>query len=317
MPLKSRLCALILIAAVAALTVSPAHAGFFGPDNEPLTPAQISERLQREPITFSGGGKALEIRTKGAAIGGFIAGFILSSAMASGGSVPGNPAQMQQQMQARMDIAQQFNANFQVAANRLSAEAAGAAAGEIARRGPLPLLLQTLSGDLRERQVRLADANPAASAATSVDASADASAPAKPVLALTLSQTEWKLEFEAFSSDYALKTALTLELIDKAADKLHLRAICQQDYPKKMELDDWERDDHLAIAQAADDIARRCHGEFMAALTPTADVANPPASAALPTVSTEAAGQAQDIAAVSGGSPNQPTQPTQPANTEQ
>lgn len=314
MPLKSRFRALILIA---ALAVSPAHAGFFGPDNEPLTPAQISERLQREPISFSGGGTALEIRTKGAAIGGFIIGAILGSAMASGGSVSGNPAQMQQQMQARTEIAQQFSANFQVAASNLSAEAAAAAAAETAKRGPLPLLLQTLGGDLRERKVQLT--------AASADASADATAAAKPALTLKLSQTVWKLEFETFSSDYVLKTALTLELLDKAADKLHLRTICQQEYPKKAALEDWERDDHLAIAQAAEEIARLCHGQFMAALAPRSDAAMTPAT---PSESPAAGGNApagpaeagdgpQDIAAAGDGTPNQLRQADQAASTEQ
>ena len=232
------------------IATQPAHAGFFGPDHEPLSPVQIGERLQREPVSFAGGGKALEIRTKGAAIGGFILSSILSSAAASGGSLSGNPAKMQQQMQARMDIYQQFNANLQVATNTLSAEVAGAAAAEVAQRGPLPLLVHTLNGALREQQAQLADAG----------------AEPKPVLELKLSQTEWKLDFETFTSDYVLKTALTLELLDKAADKVHLRATCQREYPKKMELDDWERDDHLAIAQAAEEIARGCHAQFATAL---------------------------------------------------
>ncbi len=104
----------------------------------------------------------------------------------------------------------------------------------------------------------------------------------KPALALRLSQTEWKLDFETFSSDYVLKTALTLELLDKAADKLHLRATCQQEYPKKMELDDWERNDHLAIAQAAEEIARGCHAQFATALNLAATTAAANPSAASP-----------------------------------
>jgi hypothetical protein len=264
MSVKTTLRTLFIAAAIAT---PPAHAGFFGPDHEPLSPVQIGERLQREPVSFAGGGKALEIRTKAAAIGGFIVGAILSSAAASG-SVSGanNAAQMQQQMQANMQIAQQANVHIQGAVNQLSAEAAGAVAAEMAQRGPLPLLVQTLNGALREQQTQLADAN----------------AEPKPALALKLSQTEWKLDFETFSSDYVLKTALTLELLDKTADKLHLRTVCQQEFPKKMELDAWERDDHLAIAQAAEEIARSCHAQFATALNLAATTAATSSSAATP-----------------------------------
>ena len=282
----------------AAIATPPAHAGFFGPDHEPLSPVQIGERLQREPVSFAGGGKALEIRTKAAAIGGFIVGAILSSAAASG-SVSGanNAAQMQQQMQANMQIAQQANVHIQGAVNQLSAEAAGAAAAEVAQRGPLPLLVQTLNGALREQQAQLADAN----------------AEPKPALVLSVSQTEWKLDFETFSSDYVLKTALTLELLDKAADKLHLRATCQQEYPKKMELDDWERDDHLAIAQAAEEIARGCHAQFAtvlnlaaanAAATPTA--AGPERAATPEAAAIAIAPNAAEAPSVTEGSSNEP-----------
>jgi hypothetical protein len=258
---------------------------------------QIGERLQREPVSFAGGGKALEIRTKAAAIGGFIVGAILSSASASG-SVRGanNAAQMQQQMQANMQIAQQANVHIHGAVNQLSAEAAGAAAAEVAQRGPLPLLVQTLNGALREQQAQLADAN----------------AEPKPALALRLSQTEWKLDFETFSSDYVLKTALTLELLDKAADKLHLRATCQQEYPKKMELDDWERDDHLAIAQAAEEIARGCHAQFAtvlnlaAANAATSPTAAGPERAATPEAAIAIAPNAAEAPSVTEGSSNEP-----------
>ncbi|MFA7293664.1 MAG: hypothetical protein WC023_15600 [Rhodocyclaceae bacterium] len=254
------------------IATQPAHAGFFGPDVELLAPPQVAERLLAEPLVFGKAGKALEIRTKGAAVGGFLVGMILSSAMASGGGGGAtNAAQMQRQMQANMDIAQQANVHIQGAVNQLSAEAAGAAAAELAQRGPLPLLAQSLDHALRGHQAQLvaADAEP------------------KPSLVLSLRQTEWKLDFETFSSDYVLKTALTLELLDKRADKLHLRATCQQEYPKKMELDDWERDNHLAIAQAAEEIARGCHDEFAKALNIA--LADPPAPATTPLAMPEAA----------------------------
>lgn len=232
------------------LLARPAAAGFFGPDVELLSPPQVGERLRAETLVFNASGAALHIHTKGAAIGGFLVGMILSSALASGGGNAGNPAQMQRQMQANMDIAQRTNVEIQGAVNKLSAEAAGAEAAELAQRGPLMPLTNSLNTALLNQQTRLVagDAEP------------------KAALTLKLSQIEWKLDFEAFSSDYTLKTALTLELLDKPADKLHLRNTCAYQYTKKMPLEDWERDEHLAIAQAAEEIAQHCHEEFAKAL---------------------------------------------------
>lgn len=270
------------------IAAQPAHAGLFGPEVELLAPPQVAERLLAEPLVFGKTGKALEIRTKGAAVGGFLVGMILSSAMASGGAGATNVTQMQRQMQANMDIAQQANVHIQGAVNQLSAEAAGAAAAELAQRGPLPLLAQSLDHALRGHQAWLvtADAEP------------------RPSLILSLRQTEWKLDFETFSSDYVLKTALTLELLDKAADKLHLRATCQQEYPKKMELDDWERDDHLAIAQAAEEIARGCHAQFATALNLAAADA-----AATPTATGQERATTPEAAAIAIA-PNVPEAPS-------
>jgi hypothetical protein len=232
------------------LLARPAAAGFFGPDVELLSPPQVGERLRAEALVFNASGAPLHIHTKGAAIGGFLVGMILSSAVASGGGNATNPAQMQRQMQANMDIAQRTNVEIQGAVNKLSAEAAGAGAAELAQRGPLQLLSQSLNAALLDQQTKLVagDAEP------------------KAALTLKLSQIEWKLDFEAFSSDYTLKTALTLELLDRPADKLHLRNTCAYQYLKKMPLEDWERDEHLAIAQAAEEIAQRCHEEFAKAL---------------------------------------------------
>lgn len=247
MRLRHRLTIALL---ATTLLARPAAAGFFGPDVELLSPPQVSERLRAEALVFNAGGAALHIHTKGAAIGGFLIGMILSSAVASGGGNATNPAQMQRQMQANMDIAQRANVGIQGVVNNLAAEAAGAEGAELVQRGPLLRLTQSLNAALLDQQTKLVadDAEP------------------KAALLLKLSQIEWKLDFEALSSDYTLKTALTLELHDKPADKLHLRNTCAYQYPKKMPLEDWERDAHLAIAQAAEEIAQRCHAEFAKAL---------------------------------------------------
>lgn len=256
------------------LLARPAAAGFFGPDVELLAPPQVGERLRAEALIFNASGAALHIHTKGAAIGGFLVGMILSSALASGGGNATNPAQMQRQMQANMDIAQRTNVEIQGAVNTLAAGAAGAEAAELAQRGPLLLLTQSLNAALLDQQTKLvaADAEPQAA------------------LTLKLSQIEWKLDFEAFSSDYTLKTALTLELLDKPADKLHLRNTCAYQHTKKMPLEDWERDEHRAVAQAAEEIAQHCHVEFAKALNlaqATSATSAPPL--ALPDAATQAA----------------------------
>ncbi|MBA3034012.1 MAG: hypothetical protein KKF85_15260 [Gammaproteobacteria bacterium] len=233
------------------LIARPAAAGLFGPDVELLSPPQVGERLRNEALSFNAGGAALHIHSKGAAIGGFFVGMVLSSAMASsGGGNVQNAAQMQRQVQANMDIAQQANLHIQGAVRDLSAAAAGAETAERAQRGPLPLLAKSLNQALLENQTQLiaAGAGPA------------------PALQLKLLQREWKLDFEMLSSDYSLKTALTLELLDKSADKIHLRNTCAYQHTKKMPLEDWQRDEQQAIAQAAEEIALRCHEEFARAL---------------------------------------------------
>jgi len=258
MPRISLPTALIILS---ILSVKPAQAGLFGPDNDPLNAAQIGERLRNATLALDASGKPLEIRTKGAAIGGFLVGMLLSSAMASGANVrAGNPAQIQQQMQANMNIAQQANLNIQSTVRQIAAETDGQAAAESARRGPLPLLMHTLNEAMRAQGTQ------------AVAKHADP----KPALVLRLTQEEWKLDFEALSSDYVLKTTLTLELLDTAADKRHLRTACAIEFARKMPLEDWEKNDHLAIALAAREIALDCHQRFALALALPADAPSLP-----------------------------------------
>jgi len=68
------------------------------------------------------------------------------------------------------------------------------------------------------------------------------------------------------SSDYTLSSALTMELFDTRAGKVHLRQTCTREYPKKMPLEAWERDDHQEVASAAEEIAQLCAEEFAVAL---------------------------------------------------
>lgn len=241
---------LALLFLVATLIAPKANAGFFGPDKEPLSPEQIKERMTSTPFSIDSGGVQLDIHTKSAAVGSFLVSFLVGSAIGSsgGGGTPNNAAQMQRQMQAHADIAQHTSANLQKVVTEQAAKSAGAAAAEQARTGPLPLVKQRLESALREMQANLAEAG------------------AKPEYTLKLSQDAWTLDFSTFSSDYALSTTLSLEFRNTQADKIHYQHTCTKIHPQKLPLEAWEQDEHLAIAQGAEDLARDCYREFATAL---------------------------------------------------
>jgi len=242
---------LLLTVVLAVMVTQPACAGLFGPDVELLKPTQISERLHNETVLFNTGGSPLQVKTKGAAVGGFFVGMILSSAMASGGGGGAtNAAQMNQQMQANMAIAQQANANLRGVVTSAAASASGPQSPTAAKLGPLPLVAQQLNRAFSEQHVAIADS---------------ATDPA-PTLKLSLTQKTWMLDFSMASSDYTLSSALTMELLDTRTGKIHLRQSCDRAYPKKMPLEAWEQDDHQEVASAAEAIAQRCAEEFAVAL---------------------------------------------------
>jgi len=241
----------IIAVFIGCLVLNPAWAGLFGPEVELLPPEVINTRLHGEALLFSSSGARLQINTKGAAVGGFLVGMILSSAVASsGGGGTTNAAQLNQQMQANMAITQQANVGIQGAVRDASAISAGLQAPDLAQQGPFPLIAQNLNRAMIEQQVKLV---------------ARASDPA-PALRLNLQQKEWKLDYSMMSSEYTLTSALTMELLDTKADKVHLRQSCLREYPKKMSLEEWEVDRHHAVAVAAEDIAQHCYEEFSRAL---------------------------------------------------
>lgn len=251
MPTKRILSSLL----IAVLAVGPASAGFFGPDVELLTPQQVSVRLRAEPPTLQVEGVKLDIRTKSAAVGGFLFSFVIGSVLASsGGGGATNAAQLQRQMDANMQIVSMASPHMQEGIRQLAAAAAGAQAVDLAQRGPLPLIAHSIAVGLHQGQAAVS--GPGAAEDT----------PVQNDLVLKLVQRAWKLDFEAFSSDYVLDVALVLELHDRKADKIHLRHTCQRQHPTRMSLEDWERDEYLAIAQAAEDFARTCQEEFARAL---------------------------------------------------
>jgi hypothetical protein len=64
---------------------------------------------------------------------------------------------------------------------------------------------------------------------------------------------------------------LHLELRDTKADKVYFQRDCGGEYGKKMPLEDWERDQSKAIAQAAEEVAKQCQTEFLQALGITSE----------------------------------------------
>ncbi|HXU92053.1 MAG TPA: hypothetical protein VFP33_00190 [Gallionella sp.] len=237
----------VLFAFYGMFFMQSATAGFFGPTVEILPADQVWKRMQEQPLAFTTNAAPLEIRTKGAAIGGFLIGSLLSSAaMSGGGAGVSNPAQMQQQMQANMAVAQQLNPQIQGLARDVAAKSEARSAQDIAKQGPLPLIAPNLMKVIQERKANLV---------------ADASD--GPSLKLRLSQNTWKLEFAALSSDYTLNSALHLELRDTKADKVYFQRDCGGEYGKKMPLEDWERDQSKAIAEAAQEVAQNCQVEFL------------------------------------------------------
>ena len=246
---KRRLITLIVLAT--SLVTNPAVAGLFGPDIELLSPGEINTRLHEETVLFSPSGTPLQIKTKGAAVGGFLVGMILSSAMASsGGGGATNAAQLNQQMQANMAIAQQTNASIQGVVNDVAANVTGQQSPELAKLGPFPFVARTLGHAMDAQQI------------TRVNKAGDP----VPSLKLSLTQKEWKLDFSMLSSDYTLSSELMMELLDTRTNKIYLRQSCIREYPKKQPLEAWELDEYQAVTQAAEAIAQQCQEEFATAL---------------------------------------------------
>ncbi len=251
---------------MAFIAAQSAHAGWFGPDVELLPPAQIGERLRNEAALFTSGGSALQIKTKGAAVGGFLVGMIIGSAVSSGGGTGGatNAAQLNSQMQANVAIAQQSSAHIQGAVTTAANNAAGQQSSDSAKLGPLSRVVKQLNRAFNEQGIVIADS---------------ATDPA-PTLKLSLTQKTWLLDFSMASSDYTLSGGLLMELLDTHSKKIHLRQTCVREHPKKMSLEAWEVDNYQEVATAAEAIAQQCAEEFAVALNiplplPEANLAEP------------------------------------------
>lgn len=273
-----------LLLAIAVLS-QPAAAGLFGPSTELLKGDALAAKLKSQQVVFSISGGVLDIRTKSAAVGSFLVGFIVSSALASGGGggggMPANAQQMQKNMQAMQanmqantQIATAFHQNFQVAMTQIASDQAAKPKAQIAKEGPVVTVSQQLMASLlQEPGIKM-------SLASDVQ-------PAAPVdLQLRFSQPEWKLDFSMASSEYTLRYQIDASLYQKESDTVFYKESCKGEAPKKLVLEDWERDDFSEVALAAGDIASRCAATLTAALglraAPAAPLSPPAAPAAAP-----------------------------------
>ncbi|MFS2033514.1 hypothetical protein ACEN8I_05750 [Polaromonas sp. CT11-55] len=285
-----RLRSASLLLAIAVLS-QPAAAGLFGPSTELLKGDALAAKLKAQQVVLSAGGGVLDIRTKGAAVGSFLVGFIVSSALASGGGATGNAQQMQKNMQANMQIATSFNQNLQVAMTQVASDQAAKPKAQIAKEGPVIAVSQQLMASLlQEPGIKM-----------SLASAAQPAAPAD--LQLRVSQPEWKLDFSMASSEYTLRYQIDASLYQKESDTVFYKQSCKGEVPRKLALEDWERDDFSEVALAAADVANSCAATLIAALglrpvpvaplSPPARKADPTVESAVPALPVPAAGTSQ------------------------
>jgi len=239
-----------------AVTFSqPAAAGLFGPASQPLQGDALLEKLHSAPVVFKVQGNLLQIRSKGAEVGGFLLGLVAGSAMASGTTSPGASAQqMNQQMQANMQIATTFSQNVNSAVISAAEAQAAKPQAQIAKEGPVIAVSQELLASLAQvPQLNIAPAG----AGRSVS-------PAD--LQLTVSQPQWQLDYSMLSSDYTLRYNLSVQLYQKESDTIYFKESCQGEYGKKMPQEEWEQDEFGALQNASREIAKRCAVELQAKL---------------------------------------------------
>lgn len=302
-----RLRSASLLLAIAVLS-QPAAAGLFGPSTEILKDDALAAKLRAQPVVLSTSGSVLDIRTKSAAVGSFLVGFIVGSALASGGGgggggIPGNAQQMQKNMQAMQanmqantQIATAFHQNFQVAMTQIASDQAAKPKAQIAKEGPVISVSQQLMASLfQEPDIKM-----------SLASDAQPAAPAD--LQLRFSQPEWKLDFSMASSEYTLRYQIDASLYQKETDTVFYKETCKGEAPKKLALEDWERDDFSEVALAAGDIASRCAATLTAALGLRAAPVAPPSPPAAP-----AAPAAESAVPAPAVVTNQAEEPASPA----
>lgn len=288
-----------LLLAVAVLS-QPAAAGLFGPSSDILKGDALAAKLKSQPIVLSVGGGALDVRSKSAAVGSFLLGFVVSSALASGGGTGQNVQQMQKNAQASMQISQELHKNLQVAMTRVASDLAEKPKAQIAKEGPVVLVSQQLLASLlQQSELRVALAVPD-------------QPPAATDLQLRISQSEWKLDYSMASSDYTLLYQTEVSLYQKESDTVFFSHTCKGEAPRKLPLEDWQRDDFSEVALAAADIGNRCAQPLIAALGLVPAAPQPATSQVVSETRTAVAASAPAPAAAIAGAPSE-TVTTTPA----
>lgn len=86
---------------------------------------------------------------------------------------------------------------------------------------------------------------------------------AKTAYVVALGQNLWSLQYEGmFKDDYVLSYAMTATLKAPGARRATARGTCQGQFDQKRPLEQWQADDHAAVAEAARQIGRRCAVEI-------------------------------------------------------
>jgi hypothetical protein len=266
-------CQRIICVTLAFILASPAaHAGFFGPDIVPLSPAVLKDKLKGQPLAVEIKAASLEFKSKGAAVAGVVFGFLLSSALASGsGPRPGMSAQQNMQsLQQTSNLAMQASGTIATSTTALMNSQAVKSAGAQAKEGPIGLITPQL-------EAAFAQAYGTKWRTASDD---KAAADAEEKFGLRIEQTTWMVDFSIASSDYDLRYKLGMTLTDLTSKAINKSVTCEGTYDKKMPDDDWKKDDYQAVADASKAIASLCLDKFLGEI----DIvrADPPVKAAVP-----------------------------------
>jgi len=245
---------------LACVLLSPAaHAGLFGPDIVPLSSAALKEKLHEQRIALEIKAAPLEVKSKGAAVGGFILGFIASSALGSNAGRPRPGSTMQQwaeSLQAASKIAMESGGAIASATTSVLNAQNAKSAGTQAKEGPIALLVPQLQAAFMQAYGSRWRSATEEKASQADDAK----------MRLDVEQSTWMVDFSMTSSDYHLRYSLGMKLTDLAAKAINRSVVCEGIFDKKMSDEDWKKDDFQAVADASKAVSERCLEKFLSEL---------------------------------------------------
>lgn len=112
------------------------------------------------------------------------------------------------------------------------------------------------------------------------------------------------------SSEYTLLYQTEVSLYQKESDTVFFRQTCKGEAPRKLPLEDWQRDDFAEVALAATEIGNRCAQPLIAALGLAPAAQQPATSEAVNETRTAAAESVAAPAAPIAGAPSETLAPT-------